>query len=434
MAASVILQLEMVSTSSDASALIATAEAARSEALDSLSAMIGASVEASPEVSIAHDVTVVVTLPAPSPPPPSPSPPLPSPPSLPPSPLRPPSLPPSPFLPPPPILPPLVPPLLAPTIGQRIDRYTFPIILIATLIVMAIFATASRGTDVERMPWEGPCGNGRTVLFFTLATSNFDFFGDLLYFAVNFVDGGYQHASLTVASFAAFVAPAVAFALLNGFFREFVTTGSTITPKVREKLDRFLCVGVARVGSSLPSTIMWSVSRLLLLGLVPLLLLLWTLVLLGTLMFGVNMKLFALPGFLRIYRQLLSHNRWQEPEEEDQVVALNEALFLELALESVPEMCVVIINEFLTPGPWSSLAIVALGGSGFFVLCLLWKFADRIQRKGFRKGLRVPVLACTPGQSKQIKEFVSISEIAVTRSPSDSQRISVTVTEMTNSL
>ena len=156
--------------------------------------------------------------------------------------------------------------------------------------------------------------------------------------------------------------------------------------------------------------IMWLGSRLLLVGLVPLLLLLWTLVLLGTLVFGVNMKLFALSGFLRIYRQLLSPNRWQQPSSEEQVVALNEALFLELALESVPEMCVVIINEFLSPGPWSSLAIVALGGSGFFVLCLLYKFADRIRRKGFLEGLRVPVLACTTAQSEQIEKFVRREE------------------------
>ena len=258
------------------------------------------------------------------------------------------------------------------------------------------------------MPWGGPYANGRTVLLFTLGTSNVDFFGDLLYFAVNVVDGGYQHASLTVVSFAAFVAPAVAFALRNGFFSEFVATGRTITPTLRNKLDSLR--GPFRVDSSLPSTIMWLVSRLLLLGLAPLLLLLWTLVLLGTLVFGVNMKLFALSGFLRIYRQLLSPNRWQQPSSEEQVVALNEALFFELALESVPEMCVVIINEFLSPGAWSSLAIVALGGSGFFVLCLLWKFADRIHRKGFREGLRVPVLACTTAQSEQIKKFMSLEE------------------------
>ena len=270
------------------------------------------------------------------------------------------------------------------------------------------------------MPWGGPYANGRTVLLFTLGTSNVDFFGDLLYFAVNVVDGGYQHASLTVVSFAAFVAPAVAFALRNGFFSEFVATGRTITPTLRDELDNLLrgppdAPGGPRrraaIDSSIPLMIMWLGSRLLLVGLVPLLLLLWTLVLLGTLMFGVNMKLFALPGFLRIYQQLLSHDRLQpQPSSEDQVVALNEALFLELALESVPEMCVVIINEFLSPGPWSSLAIVALGGSGFFVLCLLYKFADRIRRKGFLEGLRVPVLACTTAQSEQIEKFVRREE------------------------
>ena len=108
---------------------------------------------------------------------------------------------------------------------------------------------------------------------------------------------------------------------------------------------------------------------------VPLLLLLWTLILLGTLVLGVNMKLFALPRFLRFYQRLLNdHKEDRAPRDHDtdQVVALNYALFFELTLESVPQICVVIINEWLTPIPWSPLAIVTLSGSIFFAINLLW--------------------------------------------------------------
>ena len=84
-AASVNLALEMISTSPDASALVAKAEAVGSEPMDSLSAMLGATVEEGPKVAIAEDVTAVITLAAAPPMPPPPSPP--SPPLLPPSPL-----------------------------------------------------------------------------------------------------------------------------------------------------------------------------------------------------------------------------------------------------------------------------------------------------------------------------------------------------------
>ena len=271
---------------------------------------------------------------------------------------------------------------------------------------MLVFAIAARGTDVTSMPWGTPCDDaGRTVLFATLASSNFDFFGDLLYFVVKVIDGGYQHIGLVAVSIAAFVVPAIACALRNGFFSKFVATGRTIAPVLRQTIVR----EHLRNWRSLPRFLLWLLAWLLLLGLVPLLLLLWTLVLLATLVLGVNMKLFALPGFLRFYQRLLSLKRSLQPSPEDQVVALNEALFFELTLESVPQICVVIINECLTPGPWSPLAVVALGGSVFFVACLLWKFGDRICRRGLREGLRVPVLACNQDQREAIRRFMGRS-------------------------
>ena len=77
-AASVSLGFEMLSTTSEASDLIAQVEEAASEPLDSLSATLGVTVEARSAVAVTEGVTVVVTLAAP-----------PSPPSLPP--LSPPS-------------------------------------------------------------------------------------------------------------------------------------------------------------------------------------------------------------------------------------------------------------------------------------------------------------------------------------------------------
>ena len=250
------------------------------------------------------------------------------------------------------------------------------------------------------MPWGSPFDDGRTALFVTLAGSNFDFFGDLLYLVVNFTYGGYQHIGLVIASITAFVAPAIACALRNDFFRKFVATGRTISLELYQKINpgRFRSHWC---WASFPKFLQWLLAWLLLLGLVPLLLLLWTFVLLGTLVLGVNMKLFALPRFLRFYHRLLN-----DPKE-DQVVALNYALFFELTLESVPQICVVIINEWLTPSPWSPLAIVTLSGSIFFATCLLWKFGYRICMKGPREGLRVPVLACNQDQADAIKKFTT---------------------------
>ena len=260
------------------------------------------------------------------------------------------------------------------------------------------------------MPWGSPFDDGRTALFVTLAGSNFDFFGDLLYFVVNFTYGGYQHIGLVITSIAAFVAPAIACALRNDFFRKFVATGCTISAFHYEKIipERLKHDYLKEnPWPNLPRFLQWLLAWLLLLGLVPLLLLLWTLVLLGTLVLGVNMKLFALPRFLSFYKWLLNEDQAARNHDADQVVALNYALFFELTLESVPQICVVIINEWLTPDPWSPLAIVTLSGSIFFAACLLWKFGYRICRKGLSEGLQVPVLACNQDQADTIKEFTT---------------------------
>ena len=78
--ASVNLELELISTAPDTAALIATTEDVRVGSLESLSELLGATVEEAPEVAVTEGVTVVVTLAAPSPPPPLPPPPLPLPP------------------------------------------------------------------------------------------------------------------------------------------------------------------------------------------------------------------------------------------------------------------------------------------------------------------------------------------------------------------
>ena len=63
-----------------------------------------------------------------------------------------------------------------------------------------------------------------------------DFFSDLLYFIVKVADGGHQHASLTVVSIATFVAPAIACALRNDFFGEFVRAGSEIKEDLKKHI------------------------------------------------------------------------------------------------------------------------------------------------------------------------------------------------------
>ena len=70
--ASVNLELELISTAPDASALLATVEEVRIDSVESLSKLVGATVEEGPKVAVTEGVTVVVTLAAPSPPPPLP--------------------------------------------------------------------------------------------------------------------------------------------------------------------------------------------------------------------------------------------------------------------------------------------------------------------------------------------------------------------------
>ena len=225
------------------------------------------------------------------------------------------------------------------------------------------------------MDWGLPLyESGRSTLFFSLALCNYDFFSDLLYFTVKVADGGYQHPSLTVVAFATFFAPAIACALRNDFFRQFVSEGTYFGQFVSagnvNKNIKLLFGEDTWIFSSLPKALAFF-------GLLSL----SFFVLLGTLVLGVNLKLFALDRFLRFYRKFLLWNgaeRSSEAQEEDkgkdkeedkaQVVALNEAFFFELALESVPQICVVIINESLTPGQWSSIAIISLAGSIFSAL------------------------------------------------------------------
>ena len=255
------------------------------------------------------------------------------------------------------------------------------------------------------MDWGLPLyESGRSTLFFSLALCNYDFFTDLLYFTVKVADGGYQHPSLTVVALATFFAPAIACALRNDFFRQFVSAGSCGSRRasagsVNKKIKSLLGGEDTWVFSSLTKAIAFF-------GLLSL----SFFVLLGTLVLGVNLKLFALDRFLRFYRNFLLWNGAQDKEEEKaQVVALNEALFFELTLESVPQICVVIINESLTPGQWSSIAIITLAGSIFSVLNLLWKFAARVHKeKSFAEALRVPVIACSKAQRKDIQDFEKV--------------------------
>ena len=264
------------------------------------------------------------------------------------------------------------------------------------------------------MSWGLPLlHNGRSNLYFALALSNCDFFSDLLYFTVKVANGGYQHPSLTVVSFATFVAPAIACALRNNFFREFVRAGSEIKGYIKEKVLRG-----ERALADLTKAVVYYC--LLLLG--PLL---WTFVLLGTLVLGVNMKLFALPRFLCFYRYFLLRNG-AELSQEVRVVALNEALVFELVLESLPQICIVIINESLTPGPWSSIAIIELTTSIFSVLNLLWKFADRIHKKGIKEGLKVPMIACSPAERDEMNYFVrSTSQLTEPRAQIEQVEVQV---------
>jgi len=79
------------------------------------------------------------------------------------------------------------------------------------------------------------------------------------------------------------------------------------------------------------------------LGLIPTLLVLWVAAACIMLFFGVNTKLFALQGYLNAYCKLLVFD--DDRTKEQQVLDVNFSLLAEVLFESIPQFCIVFINE-----------------------------------------------------------------------------------------
>jgi len=79
-------------------------------------------------------------------------------------------------------------------------------------------------------------------------------------------------------------------------------------------------------------------------GLVPIGLLLWVLAVLVMLFFGVNTKMFALQGYMKVYNRLLFPDA-SKKRREQQVRDVNFSLLAEVLFESIPQFVIVFVNE-----------------------------------------------------------------------------------------
>ena len=195
--------------------------------------------------------------------------------------------------------------------------------------------------------------------------------------------GGFRLPALQYLSALAIALPTVLFALYVGFFRlfwksffELIGLFRAGTANAAMRAQKIFILGDVgkrlRTWSTMDKFIGWIVTRALFLlsipsilaiGLVVLVLgqCLWVIVALLLIVFGMSFKFFALERFNSFYRWWM----FLEETEESPTHILNAGVLFELALESIPETVIIIINEILKPSEdrWSPLAIIEVAGS-----------------------------------------------------------------------
>ena len=339
------------------------------EGAASLSAVLGVTIE-----SLTKPTAAFVIVPAPSPPPPQ------SPPG------RPPDAPPR--APPPPPLPPYYLEWL------EAGSNSLVVVSITTIgyVIMICVALYAKPLDLTRYKL--------AQFVFTVALATEDFISDVLYYYVQVSPCMFESASLsfecttfatpalfylsTIALFLPIVFYGIYSGLLRGLRDALVTLSAVFLYSVflaitwlwAENTDKQLKWPAEYSGlnshfgkSSACLILLWIMAKSLLLlltaiaialglGLLPTLLVLWLAALVVMLFFGVNTKLFALEGYLNAYNKLLStygdlteeqQNRTETKVESDrrrhQVLAVNFCLLAEVLCESIPQFCIVFINE-----------------------------------------------------------------------------------------
>ena len=427
------------------------------EGTPSLSEVLGVTIE-----SLTKPTTAFVIVPAPSPPPPQ------SPPA------RPPDAPPPGPSPPPP------PPYYLEWLEAGSN--SLMVVSITTIVYVIMISVALPYTEVKDLTLYK-----RVQFVFTVSLATEDFISDVLYYYVQVSPCMFESLSLsfectTFATPALFYLSTLALFLpiafygiysgllrglrcallkLSAFFLERVlaaiiwlwASGSDADKHPEWPRD-YSGLNTHFGKSSACLILLWIVARSLLLlltaiaialglGLVPTLSGLWLAAVVAMLFFGVNTKLFALQGYLNAYNKLLFSD--DDLTKQQQVLAVNFSLLAEVLFESIPQFCIVFINEIykhksqasatetaptkagagyvvdflnttVTTGDADSLAerIRSFSGLAFFTLAMsfmmivneLIPFMYRVCKAGsVVNGFHIPVLELCGRDVDDVKEF-----------------------------
>jgi hypothetical protein len=323
-------------------------------------------------LTVSEPVTSLIIVPAPSPPPPEPSPAMPPP------------------LPPPP-------PPSPPYYLEWLETgYNSLVVVSATtlfylgMIVVAMYCCTPANKGLKTLSlWK------QLEFVFTVALATEDFISDVLYYYVqvspcmfeklvlSFECTTFASPVLFYLSTTALFLPICIYALYSGFLRGVLLTLTLLLQKAgkitwkmlmwlwstdvacwpesmqRKETHRWL-KDYSGLNSHVPldppiRLLDWLVRWLLLLlltaaallttfGLVPIGLLLWVLAVLVMLFFGVNTKMFALQGYMKVYNRLLFPDA-SKKRREQQVRDVNFSLLAEVLFESIPQLVIVFVNE-----------------------------------------------------------------------------------------
>jgi hypothetical protein len=323
-------------------------------------------------LTVSEPVTSLIIVPAPSPPPPEPSPAMPPP------------------LPPPP-------PPSPPYYLEWLETgYNSLVVVSATtlfylgMIIVAMYCCTPANKGLKTLSlWK------QLEFVFTVALATEDFISDVLYYYVqvspcmfeklvlSFECTTFASPVLFYLSTTALFLPICIYALYSGFLRGVLLTLTLLLQKAgkitwkmlmwlwstdvacwpesmqRKETHRWL-KDYSGLNSHVPldppiRLLDWLVRWLLLLlltaaallttfGLVPIGLLLWVLAVLVMLFFGVNTKMFALQGYMKVYNRLLFPDA-SKKRREQQVRDVNFSLLAEVLFESIPQLVIVFVNE-----------------------------------------------------------------------------------------
>lgn len=320
---------------------------------------------------------------------------------------------------PPPSPPPSAPP---PPPWYRDDRLpaeaassaTVGIVVFVTLVSLWLFCSS-------RISWRGRVYgthkqltklSARASLSFTVGCSMADFFTDVLYVATQ------PYFSLRLWAVSAFllVAPAVFFFFTSGFLYKYATLGvprmvsaaQRFAERIRDSTSQPRGFGVP---DSLPLMCLWlgysaiRWSGLLLLALAVAIYMIFKPFLCMFLLFvAINVKLAVFPSLMsRLLKFSLEDDVVSRAgDEAEDIFRLNLSFLSELAVESTPQLAVLVANTLLLDQAITSTALLSIIFSGLVVATHSYRFGFWIAKYGWRKGLHVPLYPLADAQLQRL--------------------------------